>query len=81
MFRDYIFTLFTVRTCELKLKWYQMYQADFCLKHLKLVFQDPGQGRPEEKVWVCRLRRLRRCRHGRHAAGALHRRDQVSTPC
>ena len=38
--RDYILTLalYTVRTCKFKHMWYQMYQADYCLKHFKLVF-------------------------------------------
>ena len=37
--RDYIMTLalYTVQTCKVKQMWYQMYQADYCLKHFKLV--------------------------------------------
>ena len=38
VFRDYILTLnlYTARTCEFKQMWYQMHQADYCLKNFKL---------------------------------------------
>ena len=36
MFRDYILTLeLSIR--EFKHMWYQIYKADYCLKHFKLV--------------------------------------------
>ena len=39
VFSDYIQTLAldNIPTCEVKQMWYHIYQADFCLKHFKLV--------------------------------------------
>ena len=42
LFRDYILTLALCIYCmyvrEFKHIWYQIYQADYCLKHLNLVY-------------------------------------------
>ena len=39
MFRDYILTLaFLLYIREFKHRWYQIYKADYYLKHFKLVY-------------------------------------------
>jgi len=37
VFRDYILTLTLCTVREFKHIWYQIYKADYCFKHLKLV--------------------------------------------